>query len=127
MAHIKMVRLVPICRTPMSDKYNLICPYHTFLDDWLWEDDDPCPDDSVMCRSFKYVECLEEKDLKRFSAYKAWSKNNATYGCGILETQRDTYECEYLEVDGKVIFDSKDIDRVSEISKAFMTLGEVDA
>ena len=45
----------------------------------------------------------EERSLKNFKAYIEDSMGNYF---GVLETSRRTRPCDYLEVDGKVIFDN---------------------
>ena len=59
---------------------------------------DSCREDFKNLRTRQIVEC---KQLKNFSAYV-----ENIYGYwGVLETSKGVRCCDYLEVDGKVIFD----------------------
>lgn len=57
-----------------------------------------CDEDFAIAKTRKIVEC---KQLKNFSAYI----EDCSGYCGVLETSRGERRCDYLEVDGEVIFD----------------------
>lgn len=57
-----------------------------------------CDEDFATAKTRKIVEC---KQLKNFSAYV---EDRSGYW-GVLETSRGERRCDYLEVDGEVIFD----------------------
>lgn len=60
-----------------------------------------CDEDFATAKTRKIVEC---KQLKNFSAYV----EDCSGYWAVLETSRGERRCDYLEIDGKILFDNVD-------------------
>ena len=81
------------CYQPINDE-----PYCCELDNFH-----VCDEDFATAKTRKIVEC---KQLKNFSAYV----DDCSGYWAVLETSRGERRCDYLEVDGKILFDNVDWD-----------------